>query len=143
MVGAHDVKTPASVLSTDPVSNQYRTEVISVNQAIAARLDVLTRQLVTARYGDRAWVTQTKRVLAGMHEDAARARAISAPAGFEEVHATWREGIDSYDGAATNLALAVEGGDGALMSGCAGQLEIASKCLRRAMVLLDQAEGGP
>jgi hypothetical protein len=97
---------------------------------------------VAARYDNTKWVAKTNRILGQMHEDAAAARAIDPPEGFGEVHAAWMAGIDSYDGAATNMAIAIKGPDDALMSGCAEQLEDASLSLRRAMMLMDKAENG-
>lgn len=106
--------------------NAYRMAVMDVNGRISEELDELTGLLVLARYDDRAWSTEVTAVLDAMGDSARQARTITAPPAFSQAHATWLEGIDSFEWAAQNLRRAIVGPDEALMRDCIDHIETAS-----------------
>ncbi|MBW6468610.1 MAG: hypothetical protein K0B85_05575 [Coriobacteriia bacterium] len=138
--GVPDTKKPPAAPDTREAEQAYRVAVIELNTEIAERLDELTGHLIAARYGDAQWLSDTRATLSGMRDTAAKARQVSVPPMYDQVHEAWMEGIESYDWAAQNYAIAIEGPDYSLMERCTARLEDASSSLRRATVLLQEME---
>lgn len=132
------VTKPAAAPDTPEAEQTYRVAVIALNTEIAERLDELTGHLIAARYGEAQWLSDTRATLSGMRDTAAKAREVGVPPSYAQVHEAWMEGIESYDWAAQNYAIAIEGPDYALMERCTARLEDASSSLRRATMLLQQ-----
>jgi hypothetical protein len=137
---------PDSQTGSDPAAgprglsdaDRYRLAVIEVNNRVTGQLDNLTNQLVASRYEDPTWVADTTSVLSAMVAVAAKARSIVPTTGYEDAHAAWMEGIASYDWAARNMTVAIQGPDYDLMNECTTRLGSASASFRRATELMQK-----
>lgn len=133
---------PRPAEPTEGVSddNAYRLAVIEVNGRISEELDTLTGLLVFPRYDDPAWSADVTAVLDAMGDSARQARTITAPPAFSQAHATWLEGIGSFEWAAQNLRRAIVGPDEALMRDCIDHMETASARFKSATALMAEVD---